>query len=340
VRVVLNSNKQIIGVYAGDLLGRVWKFDLSSTASSGWKLGNAGSPLFTAMNGVTRLPITAAPAVLERTDQASYKPSYLVTVATGKLFESTDPGTTSPTQYAFGLWDKYPFGSTSSMSITNSDLESLNLVASTSSSTTNYYTVAFSSSSVTQIDWTTKLGWMLPLNLNGGQRVIYPVSMVGDVAKIDTVAPLPSVSNCQNTTALGLSLYIDPLYGACLSGGSLDTNGDGVIDASDTPSCALSTQADGMDVVLTILNAKGQETGIYSAQSASDGYIFKGKRPIPPDCTDPAYAAAHPAPAPAGCGAPPTPPNCTNAAYRLANPGICAGATLNRSWRQIFPRAN
>ena len=335
VRLVLNSSKQIIGVYAGDLRGRVWKFDLSSSSSTGWKLGNGGNALFTAMDGTTPLPITAAPAVLERTDQAGFKPSYLVTVATGKLFEATDPATTTPTQYAFGLWDKLPFGSATSMSISNTDLESLSLSVTTSTSSRDYYKVSFTSSSVSAINWTTKLGWKLALNINPGQRVIYPLNMAGDVVKIDSVAPVTSSSSCQNSTALGLSVYLDPLSGVCLSGGSLDTNGDGSIDSSDIASCGLSTQADGMDVVLTILNSKGQESGIYSNQSASEGYIFKGKNPPPPDCTDAAYAAANPA----ACGGG-GPLDCTDPAYRLAHPGTCAGSTLNRSWRQIFPRAN
>jgi type IV pilus assembly protein PilY1 len=332
---VLNSNKQIIGVYAGDLLGRVWKFDLSSTSSAGWKLGNNNSPLFTATDGITPLPITAAPAVLERTDQAGFKPSYLITIATGKLFETSDPGTTTPTQYAFGLWDKQPFGSSTAVSISNADLESLRLTSTTAYNNTNFYKVAFTNSSVSEINWTTKLGWKLALDITAGQRVTYPLGMYGDVVKIDSITPVASSSSCQNSTAVGLSIYLNPLSGMCISGGSLDTNGDGLIDSSDAESCARTTPADGMDVVLTILNAQGQDSGLYNNQGADGNYDFVGKRYPPPNCTNSAaYAAAHPD----ECN----PKDCTDPTFRQNNPGLCGGGggTLNRSWRQIFPRAN
>jgi type IV pilus assembly protein PilY1 len=360
VRLVLNSNQQIIGAYAGDLQGRVWKFDLSSTSTAGWSLGNGGAPLFTAMSGSTALPITAQPAVMERSDQAGYQPSYLVTVATGKLFEAADPALTTPTQAAYGLWDRKPFGASGTDSISAAQLEGLKAVQVSASidpttgntinagGITNFYTVAFSDASVSKIDWATRRGWKLNLDVFAGQRGIYPVQMQGDVVKIDTVAPQPSSSSCQASTSNALSLYISPLSGLCRSGGTLDTNADGIIDAADANVCAYTSLADGMDVVLTILDSTGTDTGVKDVQNSS-GHIKvrTGNAPPKQDCSNPVYAADHvlecgscndsayAAANVAACTG-----NCTSAAYRAAHPGFCPGSVLNRSWRQLFPRAN
>jgi type IV pilus assembly protein PilY1 len=352
VRLVLNGNQQIIGAYAGDLQGRVWKFDLSSTASSGWKLGNGGSPLFTAMGGspLKALPITAAPAILERNDQLSFKPSYMVTVATGKLFEAADPTTTSPTQMTYGLWDKQPFGVTTTNTVSETDLESVRImqvtagVSATAGNTlaaggiTAFYGVGFSNPSVTTIDWTTKRGWKMSMDVYAGQRVVYPVQMVGDVVKIDSVAPEASASSCRNTDSNAMSLYFNPLTGACLKTGTVDINGDGVIDEKDAAVCAYSSTADGMDVILKILNPDGSDSNLRDIQN-SNGHIKAKVRETPPkkDCSDPDYKVAHQQPAPVGCG---PVADCSDPAYRQANSGSCPGSTLNRSWRQIFPRAN
>lgn len=56
-------------VYAGDLCGNVWKFDISSTTASNWSVAFSGSPLFTAQytNAATgsssRQAITTAPVL-------------------------------------------------------------------------------------------------------------------------------------------------------------------------------------------------------------------------------------------------------------------------------------
>lgn len=363
VRLVLNSQKQIIGAYAGDLLGRMWKFDLSGSSSSTWKLGNGGVALFTAMNGGTPLPITAQPAVMERTDQTAFSPSYLVSFATGKLFEVGDASVTSPTQYAYAVWDRRLFGSSTTDTVNDNttDLELLKASKITSGITAgagsglnpggviDFYTVGFANSSTTSMNWSTKRGWKLPLDVFSGQRNVYPSSIVGEVVKIDTVAPQASSSNCQSSTSNALSFLINPLTASCRAGGTLDTNVDGTIDGNDANACAYTTNADGMDVTLIILNSQGIDTGLRDIQNSTGHIQVRTSAPPPAqDCTNPVYASSHVSecgtcadPAYAAvhtseCGA----ANCTSATYRATHPGSCPGSTVSRSWRQIFPRAN
>ena len=355
VRLVLNANKQIIGAYAGDLKGRLWKFDFSSSTSSGWGLSNGSLPLFTAMNGSIPLPITAQPAVMERTDQSAYLPSYMVTVATGKLFENGDTAVPSANQAAYGLWYRKTFGSSGSDSISDSSLEPVIQALQTPANGLQYVVPSYATAGVTSINWSTRRGWKIEFNLSArpGQRAIDAVEQILQVVKIDTVTPDASASSCKASTSNGLNLIVDPLTGICRVGGTLDTNNDGSIDANDTQNiCGYTTLADGRDVILVVLNPQNQDTGLRNAQSSSGGTDFRAGDPIkPPDCTDAAYAAAHVS----ECTIPPL--SCLNsAAYATAHKAECcaipawvtanpaikcnAGGAVTRSWRQLFPRVN
>lgn len=116
VTVVRNANQQIIGAYAGDLQGRMWKFDLTGS-SSNWKVDFGGDPLFDA--GLTK-PITAAPTVIDLADtnvwadrvNTAPKIGYMVAFGTGKLFESSDTNTTTQ-QSLYGVWDDKAVGASS-----------------------------------------------------------------------------------------------------------------------------------------------------------------------------------------------------------------------------------
>jgi type IV pilus assembly protein PilY1 len=58
----LNNDGKADVAYAGDLLGNMWKFDLTSTNPSNWKVAFSGAPLFTALSSTgTPQPITTAP---------------------------------------------------------------------------------------------------------------------------------------------------------------------------------------------------------------------------------------------------------------------------------------
>ncbi|HEY6453570.1 MAG TPA: PilC/PilY family type IV pilus protein [Steroidobacteraceae bacterium] len=89
-------------VYAGDLLGNVWRFDLTSNTASAWAVTPgalfktpAGQPI------TTQLVVAAAPV-------ASTLPSVIVAFGTGQRtqFTTTNPVTyASGAQYLYGVWD-------------------------------------------------------------------------------------------------------------------------------------------------------------------------------------------------------------------------------------------
>jgi type IV pilus assembly protein PilY1 len=87
-------------VYAGDLKGNLWKFDLRNADPNKWEVaysdGDTPKPLFQAPGQ----PITAAPDVMYHCD----KDGYMVIFGTGKYLGKNDSTDTSQ-QTIFGIWD-------------------------------------------------------------------------------------------------------------------------------------------------------------------------------------------------------------------------------------------
>ena len=74
-------------VYAGDLKGNLWKFDLSTASDTTWTIANSGSPMFVATDASdNRQPITAGLGLAK--DPATGK--RWVFIGTGKFLETTD----------------------------------------------------------------------------------------------------------------------------------------------------------------------------------------------------------------------------------------------------------
>ena len=92
-------------VYAGDLKGNLWKFDLRAENFSDWKVAfhkdNIPQPLFQAKGpGGTPQPITTRPDVMYHPD----KHGFIVCFGTGKYLGESDYADTS-LQSVYGIWD-------------------------------------------------------------------------------------------------------------------------------------------------------------------------------------------------------------------------------------------
>ena len=252
VRLVLNASNQIVGVYAGDLKGNLWRFDLTPSEATPWK----AQALFAARDGAKQA-MTAAPLAVP------YPEGGMIVVAgTGRFFDAADPATTD-IQTVYGIRDKNEFGSTpatittltGTSTLVGQTIQAKAGVASTViafDDTTSTQTVTYYEVSVNTIDWTVKDGWYFNQPFLG-QRVVYPVmSVTGKVAKVDTIVP-NNVSSDPCMAASPGAAYnylIDVLAGGSPEGPILDTNGDGVVNSSDTPASGYSTGLDGRDVVL------------------------------------------------------------------------------------------
>jgi len=97
-------------VYAGDLQGNLWKFDLTDNNSAQWgsafKTGNKPKPLFQACNGTcsasTRQPVTMRPLAIRHP-----KGGIMVLMGTGSYFTNDDKllPATPRLEAVYGIWD-------------------------------------------------------------------------------------------------------------------------------------------------------------------------------------------------------------------------------------------
>ncbi len=100
VAVDVNYDDKVDYVYAGDLKGNLWKFNLTSDDSTNWDVayyeGGSKMPLFKAAGQ----PIATRPDVMFHCE----KDGYLVLFGTGKYLEDWDLSDTSG-QAVYGIWD-------------------------------------------------------------------------------------------------------------------------------------------------------------------------------------------------------------------------------------------
>jgi type IV pilus assembly protein PilY1 len=277
VRLVRNDKQQIVGAYAGDLKGKMWKFDL--TGSSGnWQAGLNGTALYDA--GTTK-PITAAPAVIPNPGVLG---GNIIAFATGKLFENTDISSTA-TQSVYGVLDTVPFGS-ATYATTTAVLTSLvqqTIVSSGTASrtvtstdlTTSVQAVSFYTVSQNPVTLSASIrGWYIDLP-NDGQRTVYPIDKLSNrYIGVDTISPLTVTSRdpcTQGAQGVGWLYFMDGLTGGGPNEAIIDTNGDGQVNSADSISSGISTTADGRNISVLIESRTNSTRTTYANMGGGTG---------------------------------------------------------------------
>jgi type IV pilus assembly protein PilY1 len=201
----LDGNGTADAIYAGDLKGNMWKFDVSSSDPANWdvayKSSGVNKPLFTAKSGSTALPITTAPEV-------AFPPfdGVIVAFATGNAFESVDYPKSSVTQKVYGIWDRPDFANVSGRALPT-DLTTL--VSRTYERQSSGAVVV--TGTPTTLDWLTKDGWYFSLPGTSEAVLSDPIMKAG-VLTFTSVRPKTSTDNCSDTP--NVTLYtIDPISG-------------------------------------------------------------------------------------------------------------------------------
>ncbi len=190
VTPVYDGNRNIVAVYAGDKLGNLWKFDLSSADPSNWRIFNEQppgmpSPLFTATKDGTTRPIHQAPRVAPHPLGGFY-----VAFGTGKYFE-VDDAANSDDQGIFVLRDQgqassIPFGDVAL--VRTEDY----------SDGTDHYRRLHRPDLAT-LDWNEQGFWvrLRPLSASSSrERVIGPLFLDGGMLVVSTFSPAPAAEPC------------------------------------------------------------------------------------------------------------------------------------------------
>ncbi|KII32772.1 pilus assembly protein [Pseudomonas fluorescens] len=221
VKLKVNSQNVVQAAYGGDLKGRLWKFDLSGTSTDSWGVAFSGKPLFTSAGGATQ-PITAQPLLADNSLGGKE-----VFFGTGKFNETADK-TNKDLQAFYAVWD----ADGGSGQITTSSLQAQAVTGVFSGGSGQFITTSQS-----EVTYPAEKGWYLPLVYNNaltGERVINQASLVlGRIvfttASVDTTDPCASFGT-------GKLVELDAFSGKMLNYAVLDTNGDGLIDSTDTVS--------------------------------------------------------------------------------------------------------
>ncbi len=257
-------------VYAGDLLGNLWKFDISDTSKANWdvayKTGTDSKPLFTARNSTGQVqPITTKPAAMFHCDPRNK--GTIVVFGTGRMLSDADLFNTN-VQTIYGIWDwqeewddqgkngeEYHMGifnSPSSGKLSNiealvsssklpSGLGLLQQIQADSAQTgwretTSYAINWFSPESFlsfgggTPYTGGTHIGWFLNLP-DSKERVITKTQIRDGKAFVVSIIPEPAVCSSGGTT---VGSIISACNGGQLTSPQWDTNNDGVVDNNDS----------------------------------------------------------------------------------------------------------
>jgi len=105
----VNFDDKVDYVYAGDLQGNIWKFDLTSSDFNDWAVAYADAddvpqPLFQAQGPAGSLqPITIEPEIMPHCGYPDL-PGFMIVFGTGKYLGASDFLDTS-TQSIYGIWD-------------------------------------------------------------------------------------------------------------------------------------------------------------------------------------------------------------------------------------------
>ncbi|MCE4070956.1 MULTISPECIES: pilus assembly protein [Pseudomonas] len=233
-------------VYAGDLHGNLWRFDLtssgsltSSTTASSFRVGFGGAPLYTATTTAGQAqPITSAPYLVKHSSGTGY----LVIFGTGKYIESDDaaPNTTQ-IMGLYGIWDRQTAGEAagSTPTLSRSKLQQQTITQSeVSTSFDNSGTAVtqtirtVSDNAVTWYDSSGNVstyGWYLDLPATGEMVVNNPYATSG-VLLASTLTP--NEDPCADGVTTWL-MALNPYTGGATEFATLDLNNDGVVDDND-----------------------------------------------------------------------------------------------------------
>ncbi len=234
-----NADYKADYVYAGDLRGNLWKFDISSDNPSDWRVANGRSlsdragPLFTArVDGVVQ-PITAAPVV---GGHPAGLGGLMVYFGTGQYLEYGDQSDAS-VQSVYAIWDKNQCRENrqtvpceqlqAPLMHVPSSVDRADLLAQyISAQQGNRRSVSERS-----IDWDEHQGWVLDLNHEQGEKIIAQPILLGPLLFINSI--VPSEDACKSGGDSWL-MALDRTTGGRTRSQTFDHNGDGEFDRHDS----------------------------------------------------------------------------------------------------------
>jgi len=219
-QVLVDNNRTVTRVYAGDLRGNIWRFDMSSTAASSWSV----SKLFTATDSMGNpQPITGG---LRLGNNPKVAGGIMVLFGTGKYFEEGIDNAYSgnPKEDTFyGILDKNGTA-VSKNNLVQQSLSELSIGGNTYRQLTQ-----------NAVDYNNgDMGWYIDAvvgtDYQGEKMTGQPILYGGRIIWVSRIAQ--NADRCFSG-GIGVLMEADALTGGQITAPVLDTNNDGKIDSSD-----------------------------------------------------------------------------------------------------------
>jgi type IV pilus assembly protein PilY1 len=227
--VDLNSDYMIDFVYAGDLFGNIWRFNLEGSDPTNWGVAFNGNPLYIAKDDNNNAqPITTLTAV-------GYHQTYVGTMVyfgTGKYLGISDASDVSQ-QTFYGIWDRW-FDNDADTTTNEANLTAFSRTNLLEQEILGTNSSQFSETEARvttnkPIDWATHQGWYLDLT-EPGERVFQNPLLRND--RIIFVTVTPSDDPCESGGTSWL-MELDANSGSRLDKSPFDYSFDGLFTDDD-----------------------------------------------------------------------------------------------------------
>lgn len=242
VALVRDANGVIQSLYAGDLKGKLWRFDYSTPSVP--FVVNGGVAFFNGSGAAQ--PITQPPAIFDHSTGGK-----IIVFGTGSLFSAADATSTGP-QTIYGVRDHSPDPFGRPLGALQLEPRTFAAQAGTGTATgSTFYTLAGS-----PVNWVTKRGWKVDVtNVLTGGRIVYPPQVfTSKLVLVTAVAPAQSAAVCDSSFGVGADFVFNVEDGLQATYPIFDTNGDGVINSSDALTGGILTDSVGIRAVVTGIN--------------------------------------------------------------------------------------
>ncbi len=286
--VDVDGDRIIDYIYAGDLKGNMWKFDVTSSDPDDWAVAFSGAPLYTACSAdpctsTNRQPITAPPEV-----GLSPPAGYFVYFGTGRYFAVGDNAAGTGSNSVYAIRDTNEKGTASPVlpGAGRSTLVQQSVLGDGNGETIDFdgylATVRLTTNNaISDADD----GWFLDLPLAGERQISTPILRGG---KLIFTTIVPSGDSC---SAGGDSWFmeLDALSGSRLRAAPIDLNNDGSFNRDDFVPLDPTDEDSELVAVTGIKSTVGitKTPGIVSEPGVD--YFFEGGskcEPGDPNCID------------------------------------------------------
>lgn len=263
-------------IYAGDLVGNIWKFDVTNTVPSSWNISFSGTPLYRARDSAGNPQIVTGPLAVI----AHPLGGYMILFGTGRYLQPADPNSPYTQNTFYGLWDKQtpttisasvnPSAGPISTSVTTRN-SALLLEQTYLPNVTNAQGIVFTVTSQNVPNWTTQSGWYLDFlnSATTGERSVVSPVILNEIVLITTL--VPSTTSC-DAGGTGFLTELNAVTGGRLDESPFDVNGDGNFTTADQVSVLIGG-------VLTLVAVSGRQSQVGITQAptiiAGDAAIIK-----------------------------------------------------------------